>query len=313
MRMVNRLVTVAFYAIEPMHALDGQGRFVSGAFPQKEVFKTIRRRDPAAPEYRITEDIFGGETLCLLHENGPEPILGAYYRDNLARPLTEYKGQIAEAMLRDGEAPVDAAYLAFFPNDTVGLVRTSSKSPGFATIGRWLTFVGGYATGLIALPDAETLAQLQANPTGLRRLRLRARRGALPFIESHSPSAARTLRAAADLNSRSEDCAVEVGATRSNGDDPAFSLEALDRITELMGALDAIDEVRVQVNGRRQPINLKRSLVTAHLTVRLEAKRRIGLAEAADVMFEGYEQERQSVELAVSALRRRFRDSPPTG
>ena len=38
----------------------------------------------------------------------------------------------------------------------------------------------------------------------------------------------------------------------------------------------------------------------------------VGLAEAADVLFEAYEQEKHSVELAVSALRRHFRD-PPSG
>lgn len=302
---------MAFYAIEPMHAFDGQREFASGAFPQDEVFKTIRRRDPAEPAYRITDDLFGGETLCLLHENGPKPILGAYYRDNLGKLLTEYKGEIVQAMLREGEAPVDAGYLAFFPNDTVGLVRTSSKSPGFATIGRWLTFIGGYSCGLIALPDADTLARLQANPTGLRRLLVRARRGALPFIEGHSPSVAKALRAAGEMNSQAEQSAIEVRASNSGGDDAGFSLEALDRVSELMGALEAIEEVKVRLSDRRQPINLKRAYVKGQVSVQLEAKRRVGLAEAADVLFGAYDQEQVSIEAAVPALRRRFRDPPP--
>jgi hypothetical protein len=312
MPTVKKPVTVAFYAIEPRHAFDGQREFTSGAFPRDDVFTTIRRRDPAERDYRITEDLFGGETLCLLHENGPEPILGAYYRDNLGKLLTEYKGQIVEAMLREGEAPVDAGYLAFFPSDTVGLVRTSSKSPGFAKVGRWLTVIGGYSCGLTALPDADTLAQLQNNPTGLRGLLVRAQRGSFPFIESHSPSVAQALRAAADVNSQSEQSAIEVRATGSDGDDVGFSREALDRVSELMGALEAIEEVKVQLSGRRQPINLKRAHVKAQMSVRLEAKRRVGLAEAADVLFAAYEQERESVELAVAALRRHFRD-PPIG
>ncbi|MGD9796164.1 MAG: hypothetical protein AB7V43_22085, partial [Acidimicrobiia bacterium] len=110
MAVHHKRLTVYFYAIEPM-AEFGRGAspsFEAGSYPLENVLKRIRKLDPATDEYRLKDDLFGGETFCLLHEDGPEPIMGAYYRDNLSKPLTEYKGEISELLLRDGEAVVDA-------------------------------------------------------------------------------------------------------------------------------------------------------------------------------------------------------------
>jgi hypothetical protein len=292
---------VHFYAIEPVPAFDRQQSFTSGHYPRKQVFETIRARDPAEESYRIADNLLGGETLCVLHEDGPEPILGAYFRDNLAKPLTEYKGQIAEAMLRDGEAPVNAAYLAYFPNDVVGLLRTSSASPNFAKIGLWLTIIGGYACGLLSLTDADTMAQLRDHASGIRRLNVRCRRSALGIVDNHSPSVAEALRRVGDLNPESDQMGIEIWAGK-NGQD-RFSQLALQELSDLIWATPVLEEALVKVAGRKQPINLKRARVSGRTPVVLQDKKQVGLREAAEALFAAYEQEQASVRKAVATLR----------
>jgi len=296
-----RQASVAFYAIEPMPVSDGQRTFLSGAFPRDDVFDVIRNCDPAADDYRLREDLFGGETLCLLHEDGPEPVLGAYYRDNLGRLLTEYKGEVVEAMLRDGEAPVDAAYVAFFPNDTVGMLRTSSKSPGFAKVGHWLTAIGGVACGFVSLPDPDTLAQLQQQSTGLRRLTVRAKRQNIDIIGEHSPGIAKVLRAAADASHSSAEVLLELRSNHQQG--THFTRDTLAEVRELVSALPALEAITVHVKGQSRPVNLKRSHVVGQITVPLIDTTRIGLKEAAQALFDAYKQEQVAVQNAVKALR----------
>lgn len=218
--MYSKSLTVYFYSIEPVSRFGGDGlTFELGAYPLDTVLNTIRTLDPASEEYRIRDGLFAGETFCVLHENGPKPIMGAYYRDNLSKPLTEYKGEINELFLRDGEALVDAAYAAFFPGDVVGLVRTSSKAPGFAKIGSWLSVLGGYPCGLFALRDLNTLVQLDGHPTGFRSLILRIRRERIDAVGNYSTDVAGALRAAADLNELSSEVGIELRVnTQKEGD-----------------------------------------------------------------------------------------------
>lgn len=290
-----------FYAIDPVPAVEQQQTFTPGRYPSTKVFEAIRTRDPAEESYRIPDNLLGGETLCILHENGPKPILGAYYRDNLAKPLTEYKGQIAEAMFRDGEAPVNAAYVAFFPDDVVGLLRTSSASPNFAKIGLWLTCIGGFACGLLSLTDADTMAQLRDHAAGIRRLNIRCRRGALGIIENRVPSVADALRRVGDLNSESDQIGIELWAGGSHQE--LFSQLALEEISELVWATPVLEQALVKVSGRKQPINLKRARVSGRTPVVLQDKKQVGLREAADALFAAYQQEQVSIRKAVAALR----------
>jgi hypothetical protein len=303
-----RDVNVSFYGIEPISAFDQQRTFAPGKFPLKKVFDTIRARDPAEDSYRISDTLLGGETLCLLHENGPKPILGAYYRDNLARPLTEYKGQIAEIMMRDGEAPVNAAYAAFFPDDVVGLLRTSSASPSFAKIGLWLRCIGGYACGLLSLTDADTLAQLQDHPMGIRRLSVRCRRALLGEVETHAPLVAEALRKVGDLNQESDQMGVEIWAGQYGQD--RFSQLALQELQELVWATPALEQALVRVSGRKKPINLKRDRISSPVKVILQDKKQVGLPEAADVLFNAYQQEQASIRKAVAIMRGLANDPP---
>lgn len=299
---MERRLTVAFYAIEPMPVFDGLKTFAQGAYPLAEVLKIVQELDPAAEEYRIRDRLFGSETLCVLHEDGPQPVLGAYTRDNLAKALTEYKGEITELMLREGEALVDASYVAFFPSDVVGLVRTSLKSPGFAKIGQWLTVQTRYSCGLLALPDADTVAQLDQEPTKLHRFTLRVRRAVLPRVQSTSPRVAEALRAAANLNDASDQIGIDQRAS-TGADQARWSRLVRQQIQELLGVLPECEEATVRISGQRQVVNLKRAQVRSQVSVLLRDTKRVGPNEAATALFEAYEQERGAIARAIAVLR----------
>jgi hypothetical protein len=303
MAVINKSLTVYFYSLEPVAPVNGEGRpFELGSYPLAEVLDTITLADPASDTYRIREDLFGGETFCLVHADGPEPILGAYYRDNLARPIAEYKGEINELMMREGEALVDAAYAAFFPNDVVGLVRTSSKAPGFAKIGNWLTLIGGYSCGLFALREADALLQLDRQPSKLRSLYMRIRKDRIPAIDQHSPRVAAALRSASEIGGRSDEIGVELRSKVVEGRD-AWARQLRDEIEALVAVLPDFEAARVEVVGMKRPINLLRATVQQPVKVPLINSKRVGPSEAADALFRAYEMERSAIDAAVASAR----------
>lgn len=302
-KIVERKLTVAFYAVEPMPAFDGLKSFAQGAYPIAEVLDTVRGLDPAADTYRVSDKLFGSETLCVLHEDGPQSILGAYTRDNLAQALTEYKGEITELMLREGEALVDASYVAFFPLDVVGVVRTSMKSPGFARIGQWLTVQGRYSCGLVSLPDPDTMAQLDREPTRLHRFTLRVRRNVLPQVQASSPRVAEVLRAAASLNDASDQIGIDQRVFAGQ-EQARWSRLVRQQIQELLAVLPDCEEATVQVSGQRHVINLRRAQVRCQVRILLEGTKRVGPQEAAKVLFEAYELEQNSIRRAIDVVRR---------
>jgi hypothetical protein len=303
MAVHQRRMTVYFYAIEPAPPLGKAPTFDEGSYPLDHVLETILRLDPAAEEYRIKDGLFAGETFCVLHENGPQPVMGAYYRDNLSKPLTEYKGEINELFLRQGEALVDAAYAAFFPGDVVGLVRTSSKAPGFARIANWLSVLGGHPCAWIALREANALSQLDEHPTKLRSLWVRIRPDRIPAVEGQSTDVAQALRAAADINPYSGEVGVEISADRDHSQ--VWSREARQEIEELMGVLPEFKEAKVKLAGVKRPINLLRANIQRPVEVFIVDSKRVGPSEAADGLFQAYDQERHSINLALEARRRR--------
>lgn len=308
MPVVAKSLTVYFYTVEPFPG-QGMRNFASGLYPLSEVLEVIRKSDPTSEACRITENLFGGETFCLLHEDGPQPILGAYYRDNLARPLTEYKGEINELMLREGEALVDAAYAAFFPGDVLGLVRTSSKAPGFAKIGQWLSIVAGIGCGLVALTDPDVLAQLDRAPTKLSGLLLKIRRNRIPAIASASPSVSRALRAAANINTHTDEVGLELGV-RSQKERAMWARQTRQEIEELLSVLPDFDKATVRVTGRKRPFNLLRATIHQAVQVPLIDSKRVGPADAASALFQAYDDERTSIELALKAIRASRDDGP---
>jgi hypothetical protein len=302
MPIFHRQATVTFFALRPAAVVGDQRSFVDGDYPMDEVVSTISAMDPASEEYRIKDNLWGGETLCLLHDDGPHLVVGAYYRDNFSRPLAELKGEIREIELEDGAALVDAAYFAFFPGDVVGLLRTSSKSPGFARISQWLTCVGKVACGLIALPDADVFAQIDSRPADLRRFRLSAKRSRTDAIDTVAPSVARALRRAAEVNRYSDEISLEWRSPKGP-EQSSWSREMRDELEEVLLALPDLAVAAVHMRGERKSINLKRSVVQHTVPVLLEDKRRVGPNEAADALFRAYDLERTAVDASLRVVR----------
>jgi hypothetical protein len=299
----NKSLTVYFYSLEPVSYFESEAKdFTLGSYPLQEVLDTITLADPSTESYRIKDDLFGGETFCLVHGDGPQPILGAYYRDNLARPIAEFKGEINELMLRDGEALVDAAYAAFFPNDVVGLVRTSSKAPGFAKIGNWLTLIGGYGCGLFALREADALLQLDRHESKLRSLYLRIRKERIPAAESFSSTVASALRSASALGGPEDEVGVELRSSSAKGRGQ-WARQMRDEIESLVAVLPDFEAARVEVSGLSKPINLLRANIQQAVHVSLFNSRRIGPSEAADALFRAYEMEKAAIDAAILASR----------
>jgi hypothetical protein len=295
----TKKMTVYFYSIEPAPRFGGDHKtFEIGSFPLGEVLDAIRALDPASAEYRIQDNLFGGETFCMPHEDGPQLVLGAYYKDKLSRPLAEYKGEVSELYLRDGEALVDAAYAAFFPGDVMGLVRTSSKAPGFAKIGDWISIMGGYPCALLALRDQNTLMQLDRNPTAIRRFLMRIRRERIAAVEAHSPNVAGALRAASDLNPLSSEVAIEQRIT-SAVDQGRWSTLVHQEIEELMGVLPDFQEAKVKMAGFEKPVNLLRATIQHTVEVSIVGSRRVGPSEAAEALFGAYAHEADSINHAL--------------
>jgi hypothetical protein len=312
MAVHHKQLTVYFNSLEPVRFFEGPSKdFLAGEFPLEEVLETIRKADPAAEEYRIKEDLFGGETLCLVHDDGPAPVLGAYYRDNLSKPLAEYKGEITEVELRDGEALVDAAYAAFFPGDVVGLVRTSSKAPGFAKIGTWLRLISGYGLALFALEDSNTLAQLDAAPTKLRGLSLRIPSNRIRALRGFSPNVAAALRAAGNVAGHTDEVGIELRSTHPK-QRPEFARQLRAEIEELMAVLPDFLEAQVTVAGLDKPVNLLRGSIKHQVKVPIIDSKRVGPNEAAVAMFDAYSQEAAAIELAVEATRPRVSGYDPS-
>lgn len=299
-------LSVYFYALEPAPQPGGKGpTFRLGGYPLDEVLALIQSLDPAAEDYRIREGLFAGETFCLLHDDGPDPVLGCYYRDNLSKPLTEYKGEISELLLREGEALVDAAYAAFFQGDVVGLVRTSSKAPGFAKLSQWLSVQGRHSCVLSALRDPKGLAQLDAHPFGLRRIFLRVRPNRIDAVRPYSKDVAAALRAAANVNRSTEAIGIEFRSPRGGPDSALWSEQMRHEIEQLLGVLPDFEAAKVKVSGVKKELNLLRANVQTQFEVTLDETRRVGPAEAAEALFGAYDRERSSIQMALEARRGR--------
>lgn len=299
-------LSVYFYALEPAQRRGGgDPSFSVGHYPLNSVFDTIRRLDPAAEDYRIADGLFAGETFCVLHEDGERPVLGSYYRDNLSKPLTEYKGEISELFLREGEALVDSAYAAFFPGDVVGLVRTSSKAPGFAKLSQWLSVQGGHPCVLTALRDPSGLAQLDGHPRGIRRMYLRMRRNRIAAVDDYSTDVAGALRAAAEVNHSSGAVGVEFFSPKGKEEQGQWSEQMRQEVEHLIGVLPDFEAAKVKVAGLRKDLNLLRANVQTQFEVTLYDTRRVGPHEAAEALFGAYAQEKGSIELALEARRGR--------
>lgn len=301
MTVFDKQLMVAFYVLEPS---EPDPTWEAPGYPLDEVWKRISRLDPALDSYRIKEDLFGGETLCLLYEDGPKPLLGAFYKDKFQIPLTERKGEVREIVFDDDdEGIVDASYVMFFEEDLVGVIRTSSKSPGHVKIGQWLSVIGGHRVWLAPMPDANTTRQLdKAQST---RLRLLVGKPFLNLIDTEAPSAAKALREAASLNPHSNAVGVEHRAGRDAHEVALFSATTRDLVTELLPFLSDFEIAEVKLQGRRRPVNLARSSLVAKVDLHLIDHKRVRPEDAAKALLEAYEDERAALGDALAAWRAR--------
>ncbi len=296
---MSKQVSVRFFLLEPF---GNPLPFKACCYPRDRVFAHLRTLDPAAESYRIKEDLFGGETLCLLHDGEHGDVLGAYYKDLLNLPQTEYKGELAELILRDGEAPVEGSYAMFFPHDVVGVIRSSSKAPGPTKIGLWLSDVGGVSCGLVPLRDPDATAQLNDAEGRIRRLFLRMCRDRVRIVDSASPSVATALRAAGAAIPASHEVGVEMSAGRTQ-DRQTYSSELRERVEELSGLFDEFESAQVEVTGRQRPINLKRSYLISPQQVLLIDTKKLSAASAAEAISKAYDQEKRHIQYAAQRQR----------
>jgi hypothetical protein len=290
-KQVSRQLTVQFYAIEPGFP----ATFLGAEYPLTRTLASIRQSDPATDEYRIKEDIFGGETLCLLHEDTRFPLLGAYYKDTLSMPMTEMKGQVEKLILRDGEGIVDSSFAAFFEDDVVGIVRTSVKAPGHAKIGTWLSINERPPMYLVPLPEVDVLSRLGSATGRIKRFILRIRREDIPKVHTYSPSVHDALIAAAVPAPAGNDVVIEWSSLKQSR--TAFSREMTGLIHELFGVYPEFMKAIVEIEGEK-PINLKRSLIGTKVDVILTDSKKVGVEQAANALAEAYSRESESVQLA---------------
>lgn len=131
----------------------------TGAFPAAEVLDTIEALDLASGEYHIPKGLWG-QLFCKVWADGPQRLLGSYTKDIASAVEVEYKGTVEEIILREGEGVVQPAYVAFFPDSVVGILRCATSSPGAASVAHWMSEFGGYSCAFQALPNIDVLAQL---------------------------------------------------------------------------------------------------------------------------------------------------------
>ena len=156
---------------------------------------------------------------------------------------------------------------------------------------------------LSALKDVNTLSQLDERPNGLRRIFLRIRRDRIDSVEPYSADVAQALRAAAAVDAVSNEVGIELRVTNSS-EYERWSRLMRAEIADLIGVLPDFEEAKVRVGGVKQPVNLLRANVQRGVEVSIVGSKRVGANEAAEALFEAYDQERNSISEAVEARRR---------
>ena len=296
-----RLIKVQFFGVQP--SLD-EPHFVAGAFPLETVKACVLALDPAADDYRIESDLFGSGVLCLWHEDGPVALLGAYYKDMFSMPLTEYKGEIARLLLREGEGLVDASFAAFLPHDVVGLVRTSPKAPGHARIAKWLSAKGGIEMWLVPLRDPGVVARIKG---GVRfgSLRLKVRLDTIGDVEKRHADVAKALRDAATLTRATKEVGIEISP--GHGDTGSWTPEVEDLLAQLGDLLPSflVAELTLPSGGGRPSttVNLRQGLTSVEVPAELNEAGRLGPLEAARAIHRAYLDNRKGIVASAKELR----------
>lgn len=290
-----RPVTVTFHVAEPDSAAPSWTR----EFPSAEVLDTVAAFDLATGDYHLQTTLFGNEVFCMVHE-GPVRLLASYTKDSLQAVLSEYKGTVEHIPMRDGEGILDAAYAAFFPNNVLGLVRYSAKSPGASSIAHWLSAFGGHGLYLAALPKSNAMAGLDRPADEVVSVVLRARKTIAKYVRPVRQDVAGALEAVAAVSATSR-VAVEFGVSSPKEKGvwwPGMRAAIKDLAdAQLIAEFDAA-YVRMNSGGN---VNLKQAYVTAKPLMDRRDKKRFGPAQAAELLTKAYQDEERTILAALDA------------
>lgn len=283
-RPIRKRVTVTFYVVEP---LEEQSPSWEGEFPEKAVLDTARGLDLASGNYHVKTGLFNSEMFCAVYD-GPPRLLGGYTKDLLASLQTEFKGSIEQILLREGEGVVDAAYAHFFPNNVLGLLRTSVKSPGSASMANWISLFCGYPCVFSALPTADALSRLERPASEILGVTLRAKMKLLRWLRPVRADVASTFEAAGRVSGSSKAEVTFATATKKERDHWWPGMRAA--ISDLAAAqlLQDFDAASVRLTGK-DSVNLRDAYVNRKLYVTLVGTKRVGPAEAAQALVEAYD------------------------
>lgn len=287
---LHQYVTVSFYVVEPH--IEHPGAW-TGDYPADDMLDAVEKLDLASGLYHVQTNLFGNEVFCMV-EDGQQRMLSCFTKDSWNALQTEFKGQVEEVPLRDGEGWVEATYCTFFPQSVAAVVRTSTKSPGAAQIGRWVSMFTPQQCYLATLPKIDALAELQRPSKEISSVRLRAKTSLIQRLRPVRPDLAGILEAAAGTaGSSNVDITLGVPAARK----AHWWAEMYAIISDLADAqlLADFDSAMVNLVGKTSPINLKEAFVKLKVPVDLQVKLKIGPSHAAIAMVEAYGQLKDDV------------------
>lgn len=310
-------VTVSFHVVEP----DPGSTTWTAPFPKAEVFDAVKSLDFASGKYYMPSRLLGNEVFCQVVDDGPLTLVVGYTRDTWSDRLSERKGEVRRHELEADAAWVDPAYTALFPNDVMGIVRSSLNSPGSATIAHWLSQYGPHSFYLKGLQKADVFADLKRPADEIYGLHLRIHRSLIGLIRGSRPDVASAFEQAGKVGAGSSTLSLGlqagVRAERAAWWPPMKAV-----INDLAEANLLVDfeAARVKVSGG-PPVNLKDAYLTARVPISRYAKKKFSAAEAADALATAYHSSEAAVLAAVEAWRakthndRRGRQSgdPPPG
>jgi hypothetical protein len=302
----RRPVTVSFHVIEP----DSVKETWSGLYPWDEVLDSIEQLDLETGEYHLQRDLFGTSTFCTVFD-GPLRLLAGYTKDELTALLTELKGVIEEVPLRIGEGFIDGTYVAAFPSNVVGIVRSSVKAPGAASISHWLSEFTEYPCHMPPLPKASALAGLNRPSDDINNVFFRVRRHVIPRVRAVRPDVAKVLAEAGKSGSSKVGIEYSVETRKERA---AWWPEMRAAIADLEAAnlLAEFDAARVQLSYG-ETVNLKTAYVTDRAYVDVTAKRRFNHEIAGMALAEAYSRAEQDILEGVAARGETDADSPGEG
>jgi hypothetical protein len=294
----RRPYVVQFYRVVPRS--EGPAPYADGEFPLRMVVQRIQSLDPAADEYRFKETLFGNEHFCLIDESGPLPLFCAYTKDVTAAPETEKKGEIRSIIMDPDEGIVDAAYALVFPNDVVALVRTSTKAPGAAFLGSWLSAMSQIGFVLLPLPNLSVMDRVRGAHGLVRKFRLAGNVRRLNNIDAPRIGLAQELRSLARPGS---DTVVLEQSNRNHRNRVSFAESVLGDIEEILDLLPLLQEANVWLTGQRRAIKLKGAHYTTEAPFGLNGHRRVTARFAAIGLMGAYEREREAIVHAEEQFR----------